>query len=536
MPPSSPEAREARPPIGMRPSEISVAEEGLLEDWEAREMLRMLLEGKQLEAKYVAVLAEYVADRVLRDERLRKRFVKGDYSSKIEYVASDSEAYSEAMAQVAELLREAGLNFVTLPIGRNDYRVYYAEKCVLVEGADARLLKIMGVLYGANRRGRVPLARNLLMQVGEVLMWEDINPGGYIPLADGRVLDLEDLKLKEEAGRYFTAKAGVALEEGDLNMLRSWLGKYDWEEGEELILNMAPNYALAYRNVFNTPELRAQAREMLGAIFFDGQLRKAWIVLGEPGIGKSVIADALRWALGELASSLSLSRLFGQENRLVTGELAGKYANITCERPTQMLRALDFFKQLTGDEVLWGEVKYARPFRFRNRCKLLVFTDRLPMFSEIDDATLDRLYIIASEGERPEKPDPYLRRKIRERELKYVFLHMLWCYLELKERDFKLIGAPDREEVAKLLVSDYSDISDFIDARCELGEEFREQGSKLYDAYLEWCGTTGRRPLGRNTFYGQLVSLGFKKLNYRGAVWFKGLRLMREEESHLFSL
>ncbi|RLE93240.1 MAG: hypothetical protein DRJ96_10215, partial [Thermoprotei archaeon] len=375
-----------------------------------------------------------------------------------------------------------------------------------------------------------------LLQLSDVRTWEELNPGGHIALADEKILDVSSLRVQDRvAGKFFTVKAGVALSQGDLDMLKSWLSKYSWEEGEDLIFNIAPNYAKAYLNVFNTQELRAQAREMLGSILFEGVLRKAWIVVGDPGIGKSVIADALKWALGDLAASISLERLFGRENRLVSGELAGKYVNITSESPAQMLRAVEFFKQLTGDEILYGEVKYRRPFRFRNRCKLITFANELPLFSHIDDAVLERLYVIESDGRPPERPDPSLRLRIRERELKYVFMHVLWCYKELEEREFRLEHAPSKEYVRELLVERATLLSDFVEEECERGEGFMEKGTRLYEAYLEWCRGAGvTKPLGRNTFYAQLRYMGFKSIMKDKTTYFMGLRLRRSLEAPLF--
>ncbi len=528
-------AREAREPAPPAEGEESLISGPVLEEWEIRELLRLLYLGHTIEERYLRGVAECIADRVLESERLRRKFVKGDWDSKVDFVRSDGEAYSEALAVMVEWLRETGVEFIALPVGVNDYKHYYTVNSCLHEGADAKLLRLAGQLFGPCRRGRISTARSLLLQLSDVRTWEELNPGGHIALADEKILDVSSLRVRDRvAGKFFTVKAGVALDQGDLDMLRSWLGKYSWEEGEDLIFNIAPNYAKAYLNVFHTQELRAQAREMLGSILFEGVLRKAWIVVGDPGIGKSVVADALKWALGDLATSISLERLFGRENRLVTGELAGKYANITSESPAQMLRNVEFFKQITGDEVLYGEVKYRRPFRFRNRCKLITFANELPLFSHMDDAVLERLYVIESYGRPPERPDPSLRLRIRERELKYVLMHVLWCYKELEEREFRLEHAPSKEYVSQLIVRTASTISDFVEECCEIGEYFREAGKVLYETYLRYCREHGiTKPLGRNTFYAQLSYMGFKKYVREGIVYFKGLRLRRGEEGSL---
>jgi len=512
------------------------------EEWEWGELARLIFLQRQVAPEYVRALADYIADRVLEDPRLQRRYATKEgvprFTDKYEFILSDREAYAQAMAVFVDLLRQRGVRFVALPVGKTEYKLHYAQSCALIEGADALLLRAMGELFGPSPRGRLSLAKSLLLQNCEVLGWGDVNRLRYVPMADGRALDPDSLRLLEEVPGYYTARAGVALSQGDLDMLRSWLGKFTWEEGEELLLSMAPNYAKAYKNVFYNEKLRAQAREMLGSILFDGVLRKAFVVKGPPEIGKSVIADTLRAALGGLCSSVSWETLFGPEGEKRLGVLAGKYANITCETPRQALVKVDLFKAITGDEELWGELKYVNPFPFRNRVKLIVFCNELPVFKRADEAALERLYVIDCEGASPpSEPDPQLREKIKRGELRYVFLHLVWCYLELRERNFVFKHAPSAEEVGKMVVEAYMGLEDYIMARCETGPEFREEGERLYRAYVEWCAEAGVRPAGRTTFYAMLEAAGFRKYLREGKTWFKGIRVRREEApSHLLDL
>ncbi len=398
------------------------------------------------------------------------------------------------------------------------------------EGADGRLATLLGLLLPTSKM-RVSRLRDVLATNSITLERGELNPPGYVPLSNYRILDKRNLALREAVeGRYFTVKAGVSLDEGDLKALEGYMGMYSWEEAENLILAQAPNYARVYTYVFHSERLRRQAREMLGTFLYDGVLRKAFVVVGEPNIGKSVLADTYKRVMGELASSIPLSVLFGKDNRRVMGELAGKYVNITCESPEGLLRAVDWFKMVTGDEELTGEVKYERPFRFWNRIKLVIFCNEIPLFSRVDEAVLDRLYIIESEAESipAGREDSALRERIR-REWKYVFMHILLCYKMLEERGFKLLHAPSREEVLNYVKERAAIISEFIDLYCETGEGYVVKGTKFVEAFLKYCGEAGiTNPPGRNTIYAQLSYLGFEKVLRRDGVYFKGLRLRDE--------
>jgi len=512
----------------------------ILDREEIRELFKLVFLGNELRQEVNKALAEWLTERILEDPLLRLKFLKKQKAlevmqerlTRLEWLKWESDAITEAESIIINELADAGVKFLTLPVGQNEYKHYYTINSILHEGADAKLISLVGKITGAAKVSKAR-TRNLLLARSAFIEWEDLNPPGYIPLADEKILDLETLTLHDKLeGKYFTVKAGVTISQEDLNQLKEYLHKYSWDEGEEYLLAQAPNYAKAYLHVFNTEELRRQAREMIGAIFFEGVLRKAWIVVGDPGIGKSVIADALRSALGDLASSLSLVRLFGEENRLVTGELAGKYANISSESPESMLKAVDWFKVLTGDRILYGEVKYRRPFKFRNRVKLITFCNQLPLFSRVDVAVLDRLYIIESEAESipEESQDKDLAIKAKQ-ELKHVFLHILWCYKELEARNFKLLYAPDRERVQDLIMERAALLSDFVEACCETGEEYLEKGQDIYQAYLAWCREAGIvKPLGRNTFYAQLSYMGFERIVKKRNVYFKGLKLLKEEK------
>ncbi|MCS7105537.1 MAG: AAA family ATPase [Thermofilaceae archaeon] len=71
-------------------------------------------------------------------------------------------------------------------------------------------------------------------------------------------------------------------------------------------------------------------------------------------------------------------------------------------------------------------------------------------------------------------------------------------------------------------------VASFIEKMCETGPGCKEQGLDLYEAYLEYAKLKGYlEPLGRNRFYDALREAGYPSYRAAGAIWFRGIRLLK---------
>ncbi|MCD6359457.1 MAG: hypothetical protein J7M38_01250 [Armatimonadetes bacterium] len=465
-------------------------------------------------------------------ERIEK--VRGEDFTLEDFFATFWEATDLLIGGVIEELEKYGIDFVVIPV-KNSEEYYWATRTVLYPNADSKIMALCHKILGFNaskvNKHRV---RTLLLQSSKLVHYEEtLDYGWLLPLRDGRVLDLDKLMILEKVpGKYFKFRANITLNQNILDeFIRLINIEAPVDKVREKILENAPNFRKVLYNVFpEKDEELDRFEEALGTILSPCLYRRFFIVVGKRGIGKSVIADTIKEIFGKLASGHSLNFLFNKAVRWSEGEIAGKWVNVSSETTTNILIGIDQLKRITGDMILTGEVKFRRPFDFPNRVKLFFFVNDLPIFKDLDDSAIDRFYIIKAKGEPPENPDPTLRIKIIENEKNIVFLYILWCYLRLRKREFKLVYDRSFDKKAELIMEERIGLTEFIEEKCLVDESATCEGSELYNAYLEWCGEKKREPVGRNTFYNGLVLLGFKKYRRGGNIRFRGITLLREEE------
>jgi len=529
------------------PEEVVVLEEEKLKD-----LLLASFKGEEVEETYMKALREAVltklkeADREVhkdymeqRERRKRKLLLLGEDAARAfeeypfeEFIRDNPRACDGLLGLLIGELKGVGVEFITIETGRNVYEYFWAERSVLRESADKLLLSLAAKVV-ARHTSKLSLARarTQLTQKSILLTWDDLfDYSTYVPLANEQLLDLETLTIKDRVeGKFFRHKLNVTVTQADLDAVKS-LASMDADAAREVLLSEAPLFKKVFYNVFPPDDKEEIERfeEALGEIFYPGVTRRFFIIEGAPGIGKSVISDALGEALGKLASHYSLRRIFGKEtSRWSKGYLAGKLANLSSETTTSILEATDELKQLTGDRRQEGEEKNKPWFTFENRVKLYFFVNQLPQFRKTDEAVVERFYIIRARGENPLTDAPTIRDRIIREELKAVFKYMLWCYWRLKQRDFLLIHDLDVDTKRDILLEERSGVKDFVERYCERGP-YMEEGTIINKAYRAYRKAQGREPVGRNTLYQELEDMGFEKARVRPKVVFSGLRVKRD--------
>nr|WP_325220679.1 phage/plasmid primase, P4 family [uncultured Oscillibacter sp.] len=143
--------------------------------------------------------------------------------------------------------------------------------------------------------------------------------------------------------------------------------------------------------------LRQRILEMIGVIIAGYPSKSFFLLQGESGTGKSQLANFLRNLLGNDAC-FALNDISQLGDRWTTGALRGKLLCICGDVPDGPLtsKAIGTIKQLTGDDLIRGEVKYQNAFTFENTAKLL-FVSNYPLqisSSQKEQALIQRLVFI----------------------------------------------------------------------------------------------------------------------------------------------
>jgi P4 family phage/plasmid primase-like protien len=244
------------------------------------------------------------------------------------------------------------------------------------------------------------------------------------------------------------------------------------------------------------------AKEVVGyTLIPDGSLRKAFMLLGSGSNGKSTFLSVLRRLLGRRNVSSVPLQAFG-ESRFAAAEVYGRLANVCGDLDSRALRRSDLFKTLTGGtDAVMAERKYEHPFSFVPYATLLFSANEAPASSDQTDAYFDRWVVLPFDTRfEGAEVDVHLLTKLTTREeLEGLLVQAVSGLMDLMERGrFDLpasVEAANAEYRSKI-----DTVATFLDEACELGLEFSETRSALYEGYREWCGRNGRMPIGQQSF------------------------------------
>jgi len=449
-------------------------------------------------------------------ERLPKNFKKSlDMDFRIVLSKAKVEEIVEA---IYEILEEIGFYFVKTMSGS----LFLFDRGELI-GYDSIIYDIIG-LFNMSKRGLANMLREKILSRAQTLEEKYIEPSYKLLFKNG-VLDLENWVLEPLPN---SPKQGCYFKRIPYNLSYHFIDSIkniDIEYFEEQI----PKFLAFLKRLFPKSEFN-KALEMLGTILIPSVVRRIFIVLGPPGVGKSTFASILSEVLGKnICSQTSLERIV---NSRFNYNLRGVLVNISTEGKHLFIksRGIIILNRLTGDRTIVYEEKFKKAVEGENRLKFLFLMNQLPMFEELDPALLERLYIIFTTEEEigKRKPLEIVLREMKD-EFPKIFEFLLWCtYRVFSDGYLNYQHDLPIEEKRGLLLKTMNPVSQFINACCKL--EGREKRKILYAHYLNWARENDQHPLTHRGFYNIMRSLGYIETIIHGEYYFKGISL--KENKH----
>jgi putative DNA primase/helicase len=241
--------------------------------------------------------------------------------------------------------------------------------------------------------------------------------------------------------------------------------------------------------------------------------------------GKSVIANALRLAMGDYATVLPAEVLVESRNDRHPTEIAvlrGVRLAVASEVDSGRRWNESRLKRLTGGDPISARFIGRDPFEFTPSHKLLVIANAKPGLRVIDDAIRGRIHLCRFGVTIPaEERDAALPERLTAEAGGILGWAMVGC-LEW------LSGGLAPPEAVLEATGEYLDAEDGIAQW--VGECCRPAGqitlSAAHRSYREWCDRNDMPPLGRNTFGDQLEARGYRRTEQRCRVFvFNGLSL-----------
>ena len=248
--------------------------------------------------------------------------------------------------------------------------------------------------------------------------------------------------------------------------------------------------------------------------------------------GKSTFWNSISRVLGLYSGNISADTLTFGCRRNVKPEMAavkGKRLLIAAEMQEGARLNDSTVKQLCSTDDIFAEKKYKDPFSFSPSHSLVLYTNHLPKVSASDDGTWRRLIVIPFNAKIEGNSDiknygDYLYQNAGESILAWVI-----------EGAKKVIDLGFRVAVPAVVqkaIDDYRSQNDwfgnFLDEKCEAGDEYKESSSALYQAYRNHCLDTNEYVRSTADFYLALENAGFKKVKSKGKKYIKGLRVKED--------
>lgn len=240
-------------------------------------------------------------------------------------------------------------------------------------------------------------------------------------------------------------------------------------------------------------------------------LRRAVLFHGKGRNGKSILLHFIRGLLGaESVSAVSLEAL--GSNRFAAAELRGRLGNICGDISADAGRDSSLFKQMTGDDPIYGERKFGQPFTFS--CGAMPFwsCNVYPRSSDVTPAYMSRWAVIHFERQFPENAgteaalksyadDPEEMRGL----LRLAVENAAWL---LAHPHPTTEAVPQAMREAKRRFGENADtVKAFADEALVFDPAARIEGKQAYGWYKSFCEAAGMAAVGRTKFYERLEGI-----------------------------
>lgn len=234
--------------------------------------------------------------------------------------------------------------------------------------------------------------------------------------------------------------------------------------------------------------------------------------IGNGNNGKSVEADVLLKILGSYGRTVSVEMFLEQRHSSDSAMyeiayLPGIRLAVASETDENRKWSEAVLKKMTGgsDELVARHIRQA-PFTFKPVFKPLIHGNQRPKITTGDEALWRRLHMVPYNFTAT-TPDIYLEQKLLLEAP--GILYRAWQGY----REWKATGlvAPEvvveaREEYRS---ETFGDVEEFIDERCEVGPEFEEKATVLYETYKDFCSDRHAKIKTHTAFGAWLTKMGF---------------------------
>jgi P4 family phage/plasmid primase-like protien len=302
----------------------------------------------------------------------------------------------------------------------------------------------------------------------------------------------------------------------------------------------APRFEQFLQEVFagdiDASDKASIVEEALGySLISSCHLEKFLMLVGNGANGKSVLLAILAALLGPEHICAVQPNQF--DSKFQRGHLFGKLANIITEIAQGGEIADDKLKSLVSGELTTAEHKFKDPFDFIPIATHWFGTNHLPHTRDFSEALFRRAIILNFNNKfENANRDVHLIGKLKA-ELPGILNHALRGLTRLIENG-AFTEATSSEEAKQQWKVEADQARQFVEERCEIGNQYHCASGEIYGSYKEWAEVAGiRLTLTRNNLTVRLKAIGFEaKKVTNGQREIVGLQLKRASDNYGYAM
>ncbi|MCF8356268.1 MAG: DUF5906 domain-containing protein [Melioribacteraceae bacterium] len=281
----------------------------------------------------------------------------------------------------------------------------------------------------------------------------------------------------------------------------------------------APKFEAFLNDIFeeNKEKIDFVLKMICYFLFSDYSFQKIFVFFGKGRNGKGILSRIIKELLGENNfEGIPMHTLIKSDTAPYL--LKNKLLNISSELSTKDAE-VGMLKSLSGNDTITSNRKYKEWVSFENKAKLLILTNHLPRFSEIDTAVMERFVMITFLKSYTGKDDNTSLFDELKYELSGIFNVVVAKYKEIVggEGAIKFSIPESIQKDLSILLREVSSVGEFIYEKCSFNESSELPIQDLYKEYKDYCNENGYHPLGNRKFKSSLETfenVEIKRRNY----------------------
>lgn len=267
----------------------------------------------------------------------------------------------------------------------------------------------------------------------------------------------------------------------------------------------------------------------VGCVYEEGLV----ISYGSGGNGKSTFFGALCAVLGDYAKAINSDMIvttYGrQTDTTYIAALRGARLAVLGETEESAVLSVAQMKKITSSDVISARALYKDPIEFTPTHTTVMHTNHLPRLHSLDGGTKRRIAVAPFPSTLP--PEKVIKnyQGILARECGPAILQ--WIIdgsVRFYNNHCNLTKPKCVEDATSNYMQGEDWVDEFLNDRCEKGDDCECKSSELYSEYQSWALANGLRPKRSRDFAAGLEVHGYRKKRRMDGVYWIGMKIRSE--------